>query len=40
MTPANEQPVQSGGSLGGELRYSFRLTSNYPRLVIGNRVMG
>ena len=40
MESANEQAVQAGGSLGGELRYSFRLTSHYPRLVIGSRVMG
>ena len=37
---AIEQPAPSTGNLGGELRYSFALTSNYPRLVIGNRVMG
>ena len=27
-------------SLGGALRYSFRLTSNYPRLVLAPGVMG
>jgi hypothetical protein len=36
----NLAPTANSGVLGGELRYSFRLTSHYPRLVIGSGVMG
>ena len=32
--------MSSEASLGGALRYSFRLTSTYPRLVLAPRVMG
>ena len=41
LAPATRQTSSNGqGNLGGALRYSFRLTSIYPRLVLAPGVMG